>query len=55
MESFTYGVTVTVKVARRFTLDLGYKRYSMQGTDGVTPGSSYPSANIWTIGFRARL
>jgi hypothetical protein len=54
LESLTYGLTVTVKVASRFTLDLGYKRYEMHGRDGVTPASSYPAANIWTIGLRAR-
>ena len=32
-------------------VELAYKRYIMQGLDGVTPASAYPSAHVYTVGF----
>jgi hypothetical protein len=50
--SLTYGVGLTLKLGQRFFFDTAYKRYDMCGLDGVTPQSSYATANIYTIGVR---
>jgi hypothetical protein len=52
LETFTYGVTVSVKALDWLTLDAGYKRYDMHGLDGVTSQSAYPVANVFTMGAR---
>jgi hypothetical protein len=39
-------------VADRVQVELAYKRYTMWGTDGVTPESAYPTANITTVGIK---
>jgi len=49
-QAFTFGVSGQVRIAQHFTIDLGYRRYEMQGLDSVTPRSAYPSANVFTIG-----
>ena len=51
-ESFAYGVRVTYKIQRHVSLDAGYMRYVMNGLDGVTSPSAYPSANVFSIGAR---
>ena|SRR5436190_12840769 len=50
--SMTYGISVTLELGQRFFFDAAYKRYDMRGLDGVTPQSSYATANIYTIGMR---
>jgi hypothetical protein len=50
--SMTYGIGLTLKLGERFFFDTAYKRYDMHGLDGVTPQSSYATANIYTIGMR---
>ena len=50
--SLTYGISLTFKVGRHMVFDAAYKRYDMVGLDGETPQSSYPTANIYTVGFR---
>ena len=50
--SLTYGISLTLKLGRQFFFDAAYKRYDMQGLDGVTPQSSYATANIYTLGLR---
>ena len=40
------------KVTDKFWADIAYDRYSMFGRDGVTPGESYPEANVMTLGFK---
>lgn len=50
LESFTYGITLQVKIADRVSFDFGYRRYEMNGLDGVTPKSAYPSAHVFTVG-----
>lgn len=50
LESYTFGVSVSVKVHERVTLKFGYQRYEMHGLDGVTPASMYPKAHIFTVG-----
>jgi hypothetical protein len=41
-------------ITDRLYLDLGYERYEMVGNDQKTAASAYPSANIYTAGFRLR-
>ena len=52
LETFMYGITLSVTLKDHLTFDLGYKRYEMYGKDGVTSQSAYPQANIFTAGFR---
>jgi len=52
MQSFTYGLSVTVKIKDRVSLDLAYKRYEMYGTDNVTSPLLFPKANVFSAGFR---
>lgn len=52
MQTFVGGVGIHVKICDHFGLDASYKRYVMQGLDGVTSPSAYPSANVFTIGAR---
>jgi len=51
LNTYTFGGTLTVKVAEMATLTFTYKRYRMVGTDGVTLESAYPTANVYTAGF----
>jgi hypothetical protein len=53
MNTFTYGIGITWKIKDRVSLDAAYKRYDMQGLDGVTSASAYPTADVWTLGLRA--
>jgi len=52
METFTVGVTASFKLKEWLTVDAGYKRYIMQGLDGITSSTAYPKANIFTVGAR---
>ena len=52
LETFTFGIQATIKLREWLGLDFGYQRYVMNGLDGVTSQSAYPSANIFTIGAR---
>ena len=52
METFTLGVEASARVTDWLTIDLGFKRYIMRGLDGVTSQSTYPQANIVTVGAR---
>jgi hypothetical protein len=52
LQTFTYGISVTVKIKNRFSIDLGYKRYEMVGTDDVTSPLLFPEANVFSIGGR---
>ena len=52
LQSFTYGVTVSITIKEHVTLDLGYTRYEMVGTDHRTSDSAYPKANIFSAGLR---
>lgn len=51
-ESFAAGITFTWRVAKHLSLDASYMRYIMQGLDGVTSQSAYPSANVFNAGLR---
>ena len=44
--SFTYGVSLSVKIHQHASIDLSYKHYVMSGTDGVTSQDQYPKANV---------
>ncbi len=50
LDSFTYGVQLSAHVHEHVSLDFAYKRYVMQGTDGVTAGDQYPQAHVFTGG-----
>ena len=50
MQTFTYGISVMARVHKNLSIDLGYKRYAMMGTDGITSQSAYPTANVFTAG-----
>jgi len=52
LQTFTYGIGATIKIKDRFSIDLAYKRYEMQGKDSVTSAALFPSANIFSIGAR---
>jgi len=52
LQSFNFGLNVTVKATKWLTFDAGYRYYFMQGLDGVTSASAYPSANVYTMGLR---
>jgi hypothetical protein len=43
---------LSYRVCQYFSVDLGYSRYIMQGLDGATSQSAYPSANVYTLGGR---
>jgi len=46
--SWTYGVSLSVRVQQHLSLGVAYKRYEMYGTDGVTASAQYPTANVFT-------
>jgi hypothetical protein len=48
LNSFTYGISLSVQVQKHLSLEAAYKRYEMYGTDGVTSPSQYPTANVFT-------
>lgn len=50
LETFTYGVSLTVRVRDRVSIELSAKRYQMRGTDGVTAAHQYPTANVFSGG-----
>ena len=50
MEIFTLGLEATVKLREHLDLHLGYQRYWMRGLDHETDQSTYPKANIFTVG-----
>lgn len=52
LQTFTYGISATVKIKDQVSLDLSYQRYEMIGKDNVTSSSAYPSANTISGGFR---
>ena len=52
LQSIAVGLNATVKATKWLALDATYKRYVMEGLDGVTSQSAYPSANVFTLGGR---
>jgi len=51
-QSFSYGIKATYRVHRNLSLEAGYTRYVMEGLDGMTSKSAYPSANVFNVGAR---
>jgi len=52
LQTLTGGVTITWRIHKHLSLDFSYLRYVMQGLDGVTSQSAYPSANVFSGGLR---
>jgi hypothetical protein len=52
METFAAGATITWRVQKHLSIDLSYMHYVMQGLDGVTSQSAYPTANVVSVGAR---
>jgi hypothetical protein len=52
LNSWTVGAGISVRATDWFTVDVSYKRYLMQGLDGVTSETAYPSAHVITAGAR---
>lgn len=52
LETFDFSATLTYRVWKHLSIDLAYARYIMQGLDGATSQSAYPSANVYSIGGR---
>lgn len=50
LETWTFGVALRWQVHEHVAIDLAYKRYLMNGLDGVTLSSAYPQANVFTMG-----
>lgn len=50
LNSYTCGLSVSVKVQDHLSLDLEYQRYEMIGTDGITSPGQYPKANVLSGG-----
>ncbi|HZQ45632.1 MAG TPA: DUF3570 domain-containing protein [Verrucomicrobiae bacterium] len=52
LQTFNFSATLSYRVLKHLSIDLGYTRYIMQGLDGATSQSAYPSANVYTVGGR---
>ena len=50
METYTLGLEATLKLREKLDLHLGYQRYWLRGLDHETDQSTYPKANIFTVG-----
>jgi Protein of unknown function (DUF3570) len=46
LNTFTYGLSLSVRVYEHLSADFALKRYEMYGTDGVTSADQYPKANV---------
>jgi hypothetical protein len=51
-DGVTYGLKGTWRVQAHVEFQLAYDRYAMRGSDGLTPQSAYPVANIVSAGAR---
>lgn len=52
LDTLTFGVNLSYKLKEWLSVDFGYKRYLMNGLDGVTSSTAYPKANVFSIGAR---
>ena len=50
LETFTYGVSVSVQVHDRVSVVAGYRRYDMHGLDARISAATYPDAHIVNVG-----
>lgn len=55
MRTLGYGIKLIWSPTHRFSMDIGYERYDMKGTDGETSQEMYPSANLLLLGARVTL
>lgn len=51
-QTYTFGGKLVWKVKPWLQLDVAFDKYSMRGTDGMTPQSAYPMAKITTGGVK---
>ncbi len=52
LQTFSVGLNLKVKATEWLAFDASYRFYTMQGLDGVTSQTAYPSANVFTVGAR---
>ena len=52
LNSYTVSGNLTMRLHKHFSIDLAYSRYVMQGLDGYTSSTAYPTANNYTVGGR---
>jgi hypothetical protein len=50
LNSYTFGVSLSIHPHERISVDFGYKRYEMRGTDRVTAQDQYPQAHVFSAG-----
>lgn len=50
--SWTYGLKLVWTPKPSFQADVAWESYRMEGRDGITSKSAYPTAGIFTVGFR---
>lgn len=53
LDSVTYGVSLSARVHKHFSIEAAFKRYEMYGRDSITHRDQYPKANVFTIGATA--
>ena len=52
LRTYTYGLKAIWNITDTFALDVALEQYDMHGRDGVTPGSAYCNARIFTAGVK---
>ena len=52
LKSMGYGLKLIWSPTEKFSMDIAYDRYGMEGKDSVTPDDAYPTANVITAGVR---
>lgn len=50
LNTFSFGATAEFRVHEHLSFTATYRRYVMEGLDGVTLDSAYPSAHVVTVG-----
>ena len=55
MQTITLGLEANIKLREKWDLHMGYQRYWMRGLDHQTDQSTYPDANIFTVGLTYKL
>jgi hypothetical protein len=51
-ETFTLGIAISCHIQKHLSLDFSYMRYILEGLDGATSQTAYPSANVFSFGLR---
>jgi hypothetical protein len=52
LNALGYGFKMIWMPTSRLSIDASFERYEQRGTDGMTPGDVYPSANMFIVGAR---